>query len=252
MRQPRYTSLWIPFLALLCFGLMTSSAFAANSFKGAGDQANQEIANGFFIDSEVGLLTFLGNNSALGYGALVYKPGILVSIQLGAHIGDFAIFGKVGSTVTGNTACYSNASRCQTAKTQFPTAANAKLRDVPRQGVSVLAGIGARWDFLKLLDDRFRMHLQLDLLFHMIPPDSIPDDKLSRFTAADKTEFAAHLNPSIGGAAGLGVGLEYFFILKHFSVGANALGYYFFTPFMPKSLLGLAVLVSVDIKYTFW
>lgn len=229
--------------------MFTSTAWAGKQAHiETGDQAKVEIADGFFMDSEIGLLTYLVTD-----GAKVYKPGILVSLRLGGNIGDFSIYGKIAATVTGNTTCYSNASRCAQVKTKFPTAANSKLRNIGRQGVSLLAGAGARWYFFKMMDERFRLHLDLEAMFHFIPADNIPKDRLDRLTAnaADKKTFAAHLNPAIGAAAGLGIGFEYFFILKHFSIGANALGYFFFTEFMPKSMLGLALLVSADIKYTF-
>lgn len=234
----------------LFLGSQTSWAVTPkeNPFE-VGDQANTEIANGFFIDSEIGLLTFL-----LLDGAKIYRPGLMVSLRMGGYLGkSFTLYGKIGGTVTGNTNCYSAPSQCpdRTFPRQFPTANT--LRGVPRQGVSIVAGLGSRWYFLKLQEDRFRFFLNLELLLQIIPPDNIPKDKLDRIESTSSLkEIAAHTNFAIGGGGGLGLGLEYFFILKHFSVGLNAIFYFFATPFMPNnSLLGGSLLVSFDIKYTF-
>lgn len=237
---------------LTCFFLLGgSSAWAApndNPFE-AGDQAVQEIANGFFVDAEIGLLTFLVLD-----GAKIYRPGAMVSLRFGGYLGkNFTLYGKIGGTVTGNTNCYTAPSQCpdRNFRSDFPTATT--LRGVPRQGVSIVAGLGARWYFLKLQEERFRFFLNLEALLQIIPPDSIPQDKLDRISSTSSlTEIAAHTNTAIGGGGGLGVGLEYFFILKHFSVGLNGIFYFFATPFMPgNSLLGGSLLVSFDIKYTF-
>lgn len=217
-----------------------------------GDQATNEIANGFFLDSEIGLLTFLFLD-----GAKIYRPGFMASLRLGGYLGkSFTLYGKIGGTVTGNTNCYSAPSQCpdRNFRTQFPTATT--LRGVPRQGVSIVAGLGSRWYFLKLQENRFRFFLNLELLLQIIPPDSIPKDKLDRIESTSSLkEIAVHTNVAIGGGGGLGLGLEYFFILKHFSVGLNAIFYFFATPFMPSgtgaSLLGGSLFVSFDIKYTF-
>ena len=213
-----------------------------------GDQAKKELADGFFVDAEIGLLTFLVLD-----GARIYRPGVLVSMRFGGYLGkNFTLYGKIGGSVTGNTNCYSAPSQCpdRTFRQKFPTATT--LRGVPRQGVSIIAGLGARWYFLKL-EERFRFFLSLEAMLQLIPPDSIPQDRLDRLTAAGSiNEIAIHQQMVIGGGGGLGLGLEYFFILKHFSVGLNAMFYFFATPFMPGgSLLGGSLLVSFDIKYTF-
>lgn len=246
-----YTSrVWFPLLVMLCLGL-SQSAWAQDkkdqNVTSTGDQAQVEIASGLFVDSEVGLLTYLVTD-----GSFVYRPGILVSLRIGAHVGDFTFYGKAGATVTGNTSCYSNASRCPSARERFPTATDPNLRSVPRQGVAAIAGAGAKWYFLKLLDDRFRIHLDLEVLAHIIPADNMPQDRLDRLTDSKKEKLASHLNPAFGVGFGLGIGVEYYFIIKHFSAGANARAYYFLTPFFENSFVGLALLVSVDIKYTFW
>lgn len=239
--------------------LLTTSLFLGNQTSWAaspkdshyelGDQAKTEIARGFFLDSEVGLLTFL-----LLDGAKIYRPGLMVSLRFGGYLGNnFTLYGKIGGTVTGNTNCYSAPSQCpdRTFRTQFPTATT--LRGVPRQGVSIVAGVGSRWYFLKLQEDRFRFFLNLELLLQLIPPDNITKDKLERIgSTGSLKEIEAHTKFAIGGGGGLGLGLEYFFILKHFSVGLNGIFYFFATPFMPgNSLLGGSLLVSFDIKYTF-
>lgn len=242
----------ILFTTLTVFFLLGSTAWAQsandNPFE-AGDQAVNEIANGFFVDAEIGLLTFLVLD-----GAKIYKPGLMVSLRFGGYLGkNFTLYGKIGGTVTGNTNCYTAPSQCpdRNFRRDFPTATT--LRGVPRQGVSIVAGIGARWYFLKLQEDRFRFFLNLEALLQLIPPDSIPKDKLDRIESTSSLkDIEAHTNLSIGGGGGLGLGLEYFFIQKHFSVGLNALFYFFATPFMPNnSLLGGSLLVSFDIKYTF-
>ena len=63
---------------------------------------------------------------------------------------------------------------------------------------------------------------------------------------------------AIGGGVGLGIGIEYFPFLKHFSVNADAKAYFFLTNFMPSGssgglagMLGLALYASVGMKYTF-
>lgn len=241
------------FSLLACAMLLGSPmAWAAapndNPFE-AGDQAVKEIADNFFLDAEIGLLTFLVLD-----GAKIYRPGLLVSLRFGGYLGkSFTLYGKIGGTVTGNTNCYSAPSQCpdRTFRTQFPTATT--LRGVPRQGVSIIAGLGARWYFLKLQEERFRFFLSLEALLQLIPPDSIPQDKLDRIASTSSLKsIEAHTTMAIGGGGGLGLGLEYFFILKHFSVGLNAIFYFFATPFMPNgSLLGGSLLVSFDIKYTF-
>ena len=98
-----------------------------------GDQAKQEIADGFFIDSEIGLLTFLVLD-----GARIYRPGVLVAFRFGGYLSsNFTLYGKIGASVTGNTNCYSSPSLCadRTFRQDFPTAVT--LRGVPRQGGGV-------------------------------------------------------------------------------------------------------------------
>jgi hypothetical protein len=241
------------FVIALCLSL-ASAAYADNPDQTTpmveqDDQALKEIADSFFIDSEIGLLTFL-----LLDGARIYRPGLLIAFNFGGYVGsNFSIYGKLGGTVTGNTNCYSAPALCadRDFRTDFPTAMT--LRGIPRQGISLIAGLGARWYFLKL-EERFRFFLTLELLAQLIPPDNIPEDRLSRIK--DTESIAIHQKFAIGGGGGLGLGGEYFFILKHFSLGVNAVFYFFATQFMPsndfpKGALGGSLLVSVDVKYTF-
>ncbi|HAA53359.1 MAG TPA: hypothetical protein DCE42_01305 [Myxococcales bacterium] len=207
-----------------------------------GDQADVEISRGFFIDSEVGLLTFLA-----GEGALVYRPGMLVALRFGQDIRkDLTFYGKIGGTVTGNTACFGDprGTACQDVKDKFGFPPKIKGRPLPRQGVSMILGAGLRWAFLTI-DERFFFHLTVELLGQMIPPDNVPE------ADADKVTDTTRKNLAFGGGAGAGFGVEYYFVLKHFSASVNIRAYYFATPFMENSLLGLATIVSAGLKYTF-
>lgn len=232
------------FCGLLLFPNLSQAAI----FK-AGDQATKPIADGFFIDSEVGLLTFLLND-----GAKIYRPGLSVGFRFGGYLTkSFSLYGRIGGSVTGNTACYGvpDSSKCRSSMKNFPTART--LRGIPRQGMSLLAGVGGRWAFLEL-DERFKFHLSFELLGQVIPPDNIPADRLKKIgnKPDKKKQIKAHTEYLIGGAPGFGFGLEYFFLQKHFSVAADARYYFFLTKFMPGgSFMGSALLVSVGIKYTF-
>ncbi len=237
-------------LGLLCWGLFSAPVHAATPKKfnpqadplSVGDQADVEISRGLFIDSEVGLLTFL-----VGDGALVYRPGMLVSLRLGYDINKtLTFYGRLGGAVTGNTACFSDprGKKCKPVKDRFGFPPKIKGRPLPRQGVSLLAGLGLRWAFL-VIDERWFFHTTLEALGQFIPSDSIPEEDMAKVTNEARKKLV------IGAGFGLGFGLEYFFILKHFSFAVNARAYYFLTPFMDKSMLGLAAIVSTGLKYTF-
>lgn len=238
-------------LLLCCLMWLPNAAFAAKDNADSlevGDQAKQEIATGFFIDSEVGLLTFLIND-----GADIYRPGASLAFRFGGNITDnFALYGKVGGSVTGNTACYGQRPRGNscTSMSKYPTAVTLGRFRVPRQGLSVLAGLGARLTFLKL-DDRLQFYGLLELLGQLVPADNIPDTALSKLSEEKKREISLHQELVFGFAPGLGFGGEYYFLLKHFSVSFEVRYYYFLTQFMPGSNMGSAVLVSAGVKYTF-
>ena len=233
----------------------SNNAFAKKTPPGdlveMGDQAKVEIARGFFIDSEVGLLTFLPMPIPSNDGAEVYRPGFSVGFRFGGYLTkSFSLYGKVAASVTGNTACYGDTSNrnCAETRKKFPTAGI--LRGIPRQGLSVLFGLGSRLVVLEL-DERFKFHLSFELLGQLIPPDNIPESRINKLDATTKDLVKIHQEMAIGVVPGIGFGMEYFFFLKHFSVSADARFYYFLTPFMPKTFLGTALLVSVGLKYSF-
>ncbi len=259
MRRPR------AFILALAINLLVApQAFAKDNSSsefvgpfGKGDQAELKLGKGFFFDTDLGILTFLAFD-----GARVYKPGgWMISLRTGGMLSkSFSLYGRIGLTINANSRCYIDmptrptgdyTKSCPGYYKDFPTARI--IRGVPRQGISLLAGLGSRFFFLTL-EERYRFYLSLELLAQLIPPDNIPPDKLKK-VENQKDQLAKHLNFSFGVGAGLGGGFEYFFYLRHFSFGVNSIFYFFTTQFMPgkfpNGILGMALLVSVDLKYTF-
>ncbi len=241
--------------------LFTNSARAEEdefvSPLGKGDQSSLKLDKGFFVDTDLGILTFL-----ILDGARVYKPGgWMISMRLGGMIlKNLSLYGRIGLTINANSRCYTDIptrqnadyeKRCPGFFNDFPSAR--LLRGIPRQGMSILAGLGTRWFFLTL-EERYRFYLSFELLAQLIPPDNIPDDRLKKLEN-QKDQIAKHLSFSFGGGGGVGFGFEYFFYLKHFSFGVNSTFYFFATQFMPgkfpNGLLGASLLVSLHLKYTF-
>lgn len=243
LKMSRWTKVAVFSALLMLLGATAANAQKSKPLLETGDQAKEEIARGFHIHPNVGLLTFV-----FGDGALVYRPGLMMDIRIGGDITkELTVYGVVGGTVMGNTSCFKNPKQgpsCTAHRSAFQGQPS-----VPRQGVFVNFGAGARYQFLKLLDDRFMVHAMGELLGQIVLPDN----------AGDRVTLDAPRNTmAIGGGVGLGIGIEYFPFLKHFSVNADAKAYFFLTNFMPSGssgglagMLGLALYASVGMKYTF-
>lgn len=242
-------------LALFLLGLPSlASAQTPTAGLETGDQAEKEIANGFFLDSEVGLLTYL---PGIGDGAQIYRGGLFLSLNMGGSISkSVRLYGKIAGGVLDNTRCSRDpvASECRNTY-PYPTI-RAGRRPLARQGASAYAGLGVRWSFFNL-EDRFLIYLIGEALLHIVPPDNIPNNILE----SEKEQIPEYRKrPAIGGAVGIGIGGEYFFLMKHFSLAVNIIYYFDFTQFMEGAnsragalagFLGHAVLASASLKYTF-
>ena len=254
------------FLCFLLTGLLTSLPAQAQEEEldkplghplEKGDQARKDIANGFFLSSEVGLLTYL---PGIGDGSQIYRGGMMLSMRFGGSVSrTVSLYGRLGATLLDNTVCARTANISDRECLNFPyPPPRAGRRPLARQGLSILAGIGVRWNFLTL-DDRFALSLIGEALFQVIPADNVPEGTLPTEREQLERLHANRLKPAFGGGVGVGLGGEYFFYLKHFSFTVDLTYYFFFTPFMDAKssstplagMLGHAFLVSVGLKYTF-
>lgn len=225
-----------------------------------GDQARRPIAKGFFLGTEVGLLTFL---PGIGDGALIYRGGMMLTLRMGGNITpNIKLYGRLGATLLDNTICARNPNPTDQECLTFPySPPRAARRPLARQGLSLLAGIGMRYTFLNL-DDRFMFNLVVEGLFQFLPADNLPSENTILPNEKENLEknHQYRLKPSFGGGLGLGVAGEYFFYLKHFSFTFELTYYFLATPFMETNqksssalagMMGHAILVSVGLKYTF-
>lgn len=219
--------------------------------RGRSEEVNKKR---LFVDTELGLLTFTDLPFGKNDGAHVYAPGMLLGLRLGGMLHEKGtLYGKLALSISGNTPCYTHGSsnrNCADFRHRFPTSPLFYQLDTPRQGVSVLFGVGYK-HIISELTEQLRISVSLELLGQVIPPDSFSKDKLKQIPSTHTHLLAPHGSFVLGIVAGGGLGLEYAFFLKHFSASLDAKLYYFLTPFLPNTILGTAIAVSSSLKYTF-
>lgn len=215
------------------------ATLASPSLARAQETGLQEIVRGTYIDGEVGILTFLA-----GDGAIAYRPGMVVGIRVGRDFKDWSFYGKIGAGITGTTSywtkpssCPSSSQFCRDIKEKFGLTAKAV-----RQGTSILFGGGAKYTVLRV-DERLGFHVGAEILGQIIPPDYTGSMQDSRAEAVENISFG------VGG--GLGFGFQYVFIQRHFAVNADVKGFFFYNEFYPSRILGLALIASISLQYTF-